>query len=138
MSSQEQRYPPSEEPALKAVRGYFEATNAHDGEAFQDTLNYPHTRLAAGGIRHWEQRPAPSPNFLAEVSKNTPDWHHSTLDEAKVVQSSRDKVHVALRFTRWDASGKALETHHSFYVVTNQDGHWGIQVRSSFLPYRQL
>ena len=59
------------------------------------------------------------------------------MDEAKVIQSSPDKVHFAVRFTRYNEAGGPLEVHHSLYLVTNVDGHWGIQVRSSFVPRRQ-
>ena len=54
-----------------------------------------------------------------------------------MVQSSADKVHFAVKFTRRDAAGNALEVHRSFYVVTNVEGRWGIQLRSSFVPTRQ-
>ncbi len=132
----EQRYPLAEGPAMEPVNGYFDAVNANDGSALQATLNYPHTRLAGGGIRHWDEPPAPR-DIASGLENATPGWHHTYLDEAEVVQSSPDKVHFAVRFTRYNEAGEPLEVHHSFYVVTNQDGHWGIQARSSFVPTRQ-
>ena len=132
-----QRHPPAEGPALEAVHRYFKGINAQDPAVYEDSLHYPHTRHAGGGIRHWEKPPPRGQDFLATLRQATPAWHRSTLEEATVVQSSPDKVHFVVRFTRYDKAGKALETHHSLYVVTRRDGHWGIQIRSSFVPTRQ-
>ena len=131
-----ERHPASEGPALAAVQAYFDAVNGGDGPAFHATLHYPHTRLAGGGIRHWEQAPAPR-DIGAGLRETTPGWARTELDEARVVQSSADKVHFAVKFTRRDAAGNALEVHRSFYVVTNIEGRWAIQLRSSFVPTRQ-
>lgn len=137
MADTEQRYPPAEGPALEAVKKYFDGINANDPVLYEDSLNYPHTRLAGGGIRHWERRPTRHHDFVAFIQQATPGWHHSLLDEARVVQSSPDKVHFTVCFTRYAAGGNALETHRSLYVVTKQNGHWGIQVRSTFVPTKQ-
>ena len=80
----------------------------------------------------------PNPNDIrAGLRKTTPGWARTELDEARVVQSSADKVHFAVKFTRRDTAGNALEVHRSFYVVTNIEGRWAIQLRSSFVPTRQ-
>jgi len=39
-------------------------------------------------------------------------------------------VHVAVDFTRYREDGSAIGRYFSLYVVTCQDGHWGIQVGS--------
>ena len=132
-----ERHPASEGPALAAVQAYMDAVNEGDSAAFHATLHYPHTRLAGGGIRHWEVPPEPR-DIRAGLRKTTPGWARTELDEARVMQSSPDKVHVAVKFTRRDAGGNALEVHRSFYVVTKIDGRWAIQLRSSFVPNRQL
>jgi hypothetical protein len=61
-------------------------------------------------------------------------WHHSAFDEREVLDGSDDKVHVAVRFTRYDEQGAALTSYQSLWVVTLVDGHWGIQARSTFAP----
>jgi hypothetical protein len=61
-------------------------------------------------------------------------WHHSAWVHRKVVQSSADKVHIDVRFTRYREDGSEIATYDSMYVVTLQDGHWGFQARSSFAP----
>ena len=48
------------------------------------------------------------------------------------MQVAADGVNVALRATRRDASGKALSTFDTYYLVTRDHGHWGVRARSSF------
>ncbi len=61
-------------------------------------------------------------------------WAYSRWVERRVAPSGPDKVHLAVRFTRYKADDSKLATYDSLYVVTNVDGHWGVQVRSSFAP----
>ena len=61
-----------------------------------------------------------------------PGWDHSAWDSIEIVQSGTDKVHVALQFSRYDANGNVLKTFETFHIMTNQDGHWGTQARSSY------
>jgi len=37
-----------------------------------------------------------------------------------------------VKFSRWRKDGSLLSTFETIYIVTLQDGHWGIQARSSF------
>ena len=57
-------------------------------------------------------------------------WDHSTLDLAEAVQVSADKVHFRVVFTRHTADGSPYTTAPGLYVVTNQNGHWGLQLQS--------
>jgi hypothetical protein len=52
----------------------------------------------------------------------------------QAIQSGPDKVHFAVIFVRYDASGKEIGKFPSLYVVTLKNGHWGVQARSSFAP----
>jgi hypothetical protein len=61
-------------------------------------------------------------------------WHHSVWDKREVIQSGKDKMHVAVQISRFNADGEKFGTYESFYVLTKQDGHWGTQARSSFAP----
>ena len=56
------------------------------------------------------------------------------VDRKDVIQSSDDKVHVAVQFTRYDRTHTKLATYQTLHVVTCVAGHWGIQARSSFAP----
>jgi hypothetical protein len=50
------------------------------------------------------------------------------------VQSGPDKLHFAVRFTRFREDGSPIASYESFYVVTRVAGHWGVQARSSYAP----
>jgi hypothetical protein len=61
-------------------------------------------------------------------------WDRSTLDLAEAVQVSADKVHFRVVFTRYGVDGAPITTTPGLYVVTQQDGHWGLQLQSVLPP----
>ncbi|MGD9644602.1 MAG: hypothetical protein AB7U73_02755 [Pirellulales bacterium] len=120
--------------ALAACDEFMDAFNQSDMTAWRRTLNYPHVRHAEGTVaisntpeeyqREWD---------FADFARRT-GWHHSRYDHKRVVQRGPDKAHVAVRFTRYRADGSKIATYDALYVVTKVDGHWGVQMRSSFAP----
>ena len=63
-----------------------------------------------------------------------PDWDHSAWEKREVIHSGPDKVHIDTRFIRYRADGSVLASFDSLYIVTKQDGRWGVVARSSFAP----
>ncbi|MFB3105910.1 MAG: hypothetical protein ACE1ZA_13455, partial [Pseudomonadales bacterium] len=61
-------------------------------------------------------------------------WDHSEWDTLEVIQVSSHKVHLAVAFSRYTATGEKLASYPSFYVVEKLDGRWGVRARSSFAP----
>jgi hypothetical protein len=51
-----------------------------------------------------------------------------------IVQADDTKVHVATTFVRLRKDGSEIASYDSLYVMTFQDGRWGIKGRSSFAP----
>ena len=129
MPSMPPRHPESEAPAREAIQRYIDAVNANDPNAYE-TLNFPHVRIQAG--LDWILWERPARRDSAVVKKATPDWHRSVLEEATVIHSSPDKVHFNAVFTRRDAKDRPVHRLDMIYVVTNQNGRWGIQMASSF------
>ena len=43
-------------------------------------------------------------------------------------------MHINTRFVRYRADDSVIGKFDSLYIVTKQDGHWGIKMRSSFAP----
>ena len=123
----------SDANAMRVLDEFLAAWNASDPHRLAATCNFPHVRIAGGKVTVWQ-----TPGEFEKGHRNSipleRNWHHSAWDHRKVVQSSNDKVHVALSFTRYDAKGSKIATYESLYVITNQDGHWGVQARSSFAP----
>ena len=125
--------PKAEADARKAMDLFMTMFNSRDAEAWSRTLNYPHVRLASGTVRVYQ-----SAEDFAREEKDYPKrlapWDHSSWESMSVVQSGRDKVHFAVTFVRYDASGKVIGRFPSLYIVTLQGGHWGVQARSSYAP----
>jgi hypothetical protein len=125
--------PKAEADARQAMDRFMTAFNSRNVEAWADTLNYPHVRFASNTVKVWPTRA----EFIRENATawdRIKDWNSSRWDSMQVVQSGKDKVHFAVKFTRFDKAGKVTEAFDSLYVVTLKDGHWGVQARSSFAP----
>jgi len=119
---------------LAAMDAFMTAFNARDEAAWVDTLHYPHVRIASGRVAVYADRAAmlDATDFAAFAEEN--DWDHSAWDDLRVIQSSPEKVHVAVNFTRYDAEGGVIGTYASLYVLEKLDGRWGVRARSSFAP----
>ena len=125
----------AEDEAMAVLDRYMEAFNARDEAAWAKTLNYPHVRIASGTVRVWqnEQEYTDYMDF-DRFAAQSGGWSRSQWDARTVVQKGEDKVHLTVGFTRFNDKGEKIESYDSLYVVTNVDGHWGVQARSSFAP----
>ena len=68
---------------------------------------------------------------MATTSSPT-SWRAPARDERTPIHVGPDKVHLKVAFSRWKADGSLIGRFETIYIVTRQDGHWGIQARSSF------
>jgi hypothetical protein len=124
-----------EEPsraALKVLDDFLAGFNAKDIRKFEATYNFPHVRLAAGRVTVLD-----GPSNRQEVFtglEQSIGWDYSRYDERKIIHCGPDKVHFAVRVTRYRKDGTPIQTFDSLYVVTRQNGKWGIQMRSSYAP----
>ncbi|HEY2071377.1 MAG TPA: hypothetical protein VGG48_17600 [Rhizomicrobium sp.] len=117
--------------AMTCLDDFMAAFNARDVAAFETTFNFPSVRLASGKLvilNKGDHRP--------EMFDKGPlaEWHHSGWDRRDVIHAGVDKVHIDTRFTRYRADGSIIGGFDSIYVVTNEAGHWGVKIRSSFAP----
>lgn len=117
--------------AQERLDAFMTAFNARDLKAFEATFNFPHVRFASGQvtvINPGHHKPEMfERGALAE-------WDHSAWARREVVHAGPDKVHIDTRFTRYRKDGGVIGGFDSIYIVTRQDGRWGIQGRSSFAP----
>lgn len=117
-----------------AVRAFIDAFNAQDHERLAGTLNYPHVRLANGRFLT-----VPDAADFAERSRKgkarleAERWDHTVISSLEVIHQSPDKVHVALTMDRCHADGTVYNRFDTLWIATEQNGHWGIQFRSSYL-----
>lgn len=117
--------------AMACLDAFMTAFNARDVKAFETTFNFPSVRLASGKLAIIEPGYHHPGMFDQGALK---DWHHSAWERREVIHAGEDKVHIDTRFTRYRADGSVIGGFDSIYVVTKEDGHWGVKARSSFAP----
>ena len=122
------------EAATGVMADFLAAFNARDEVAWADTLVYPHVRIASSEVVVYETRDdfldgMDLDRFAAETG-----WRYSTWDDMVVLQDSATKVHIQVRFSRFDADDALIASFDSLYVIARIDGHWGVRARSSFAP----
>lgn len=117
--------------AQERLDAFMTAFNARDLPAFEATFNFPHVRFASGAVT------VINPGYhKAEMFERgaLSDWDHSAWERRDVIHAGADKVHIDTRFTRYRKDGSVIGGFDSIYIVTRQDGRWGIQGRSSYAP----
>ena len=116
--------------ALAVVDRYLAALNARDTSGIRATFNFPHMRIGAHGVlkRYESAHDYDFNDFFKTTSKD--GWHHTRWDRTEAVFVTAGKAHVAVNFTRYRDDDSVIGHYFSLYVVTCQDGHWGIQFGS--------
>jgi hypothetical protein len=117
--------------AMACLDAFMTAFNARDVKAFETTFNFPSVRLASGKLAIIEPGYHHPGMFDQGALK---DWHHSAWERREIIHAGEDKVHIDTCFTRYRADGSVIGGFDSIYVVTKEDGHWGVKARSSFAP----
>lgn len=115
--------------ALQAHDRFMETWNTRDPLIWASSLNYPHVR------------PSSNPRFdlfdsAEDYAANTDfnqtlatGWRYSRWHSREVLQVSDNKVHIAGRWIRFDENDNPTISSLVTYVITNRDGHWGLQSR---------
>ena len=125
----------AEVTALQVLSDFLTALNAGNDQGLFDTLNYPHVRVASERVAIWRTREEAESSYMqAAADRIGSAWRRSEWDYRDVIQSSDEKVHLSVQFTRYDQENKPIASYRSLYIVTRVSGHWGIQARSSFAP----
>jgi len=124
----------AEAQALAVMDAFLAAFNASDVPAWADTLLFPHVRLASGRVVVYPDRQSFIESMDMAAFAAQTGWYYSTWDDMAVVQSSPDKVHIRVRFSRFDAEDALIASFDSLYIIEQVDGRWGVRARSSFAP----
>ena len=120
--------------AKSVASAFIRAFNDQDHDKLAETLNYPHIRLAKGyfhTISTKEDFITLSQNSQEALKKE--GWDHTVVESMEAVHEGDDKVHLAIKNHRIDKSGEIYNSFETLWIVTLNDGHWGIQFRSSYL-----
>ncbi len=115
--------------AMQVLDEYMAAWNKQDLEGWERTFQFPHYRLASGRMSVLEQ---PGQQDSKRLWQAIDGWHHSRWDQRRIVHAAADKIHVDTEFTRYRADGSRIGTYESLYILTKENGRWGVKLRSSF------
>jgi len=119
----------AEGEARAALAAFLSAWNAGDIKAVRATLNYPHITVGPGGQIIVAATPAEFQTDFARMRARE-GWHASRFDSFTLIAASPVKVHGEVVFSRYRADGACYGTGRVLYIVTEQGGHWGMQLRS--------
>lgn len=114
--------------AIAAVEIFTQAFNARDPEGMDASLHFPHVILADENLVVWKA-PGQLPAGFFEALAAT-GWARSTYHAKRAVLASPRKVHLLLEYSRDDAEGQPLSHHANLWIVTFEQGRWGVKQRS--------
>ena len=124
-----------EREATRAVENYMQALNNQDDSRLLDLLHLPHIRISGAGVKIYMSRKQLEDEYLAEFYERAgTEWDHTDLDSVEVLHISEQKVHLFIQWTRRRNDETAITTQQALWVMTEIDGIWGAQARSSFAP----
>ena len=115
--------------ARAALDEYFRAFNAEDNDALVAISNFPRVSIGRNGqVVVREEAADIETDFL--LLRQVEGWDHSTLDLVEAVQVAPDAVHFKVVFSRRKVDGAAYRTVPGLFVMTKQDGEWGLTLQS--------
>ena len=117
--------------AMKCLDDFMVAFNARDIAAWRQTFNFPSVRLASNTLAIIDES-YHQPEMFGRGALTV--WDHSAWARREVIHAGADKVHIDTRFVRYRKDGSETGGFDSIYVVTCENGHWGVKARSSFAP----
>ena len=119
--------------SMKVLDSFMTTFNSRDMKTWSKTLNYPHVRLAGGKVTVWSTQEEYAAEDIFERLAST-GWNYSAWLSREVILVSEDKVHISTVFQRYDKDHNPMKKYQSLYIVTKQNGEWGVQARSSLAP----
>ena len=117
----------SEMEARAALDRFLEAWNSADNNIIRKTVNYPYITHAPFGMVIANEPEQFNTDFDGLKKQG---WAGSTFDKITPGQSSDQKVNFEVEYSRLNATGEVISRGYMFYVVTNNEGRWGMQYRA--------
>jgi hypothetical protein len=124
---------PLAQAALAALDYYLETWNSRDPDRWATSLHFPHVRPGPGAFE-LSDTPAQYASRVDFKQTLATGWHHSEWTTRRVLHVSPDKVHAAGSWRRYTADDKPLVGSDITYIVTRQDGRWGVLSRFAAGP----
>ena len=119
--------------AMEVLDTFMAEFNARDMNSWSETLNYPHVRFSSGKVMVWDTKEDyASVNIFDRLAST--GWHYSAWVSRDPILVSKNKVHISTVFQRYDKNNQPIGQYQSLYIVTKEEGRWGVKARSSLAP----
>jgi hypothetical protein len=115
--------------AIACVEAFTERFNARDAEGMDGLLHFPHLILAGEKLTLWKTPGQLPPGFFDDLAAGT-GWARSTYHAKRVVLAAPRKVHLLIEYSRDRDDGTIISRHANMWIVTFEDGRWGVKQRS--------
>ena len=109
--------------ALNTLESFMDTFNSKDMNAWSETLNYPHVRLASGKVTVWDTKEDYAAIDIFDKLEAS-GWHHSAWVSREIILASENKVHISTVFQRYDKNNQPINKYQSLYIVTKENGKW--------------
>lgn len=120
--------PDPESAAIACIEAFTERFNACDPVGMDATLHFPHLILADEHLVIWKGPGQLAADYFDELAAT--GWARSAYHAKQVVLASTKKVHLLVDYSRDRADGTQISRHQNLWIVTLQDGRWGLKQRS--------
>lgn len=123
-----------EKEVMAVLDAFMAAFNAQDADAEERTYHFPHYRLASGDVRVLDAPGQETQALMRATYRRFKEfgWARSAWTRRKIIHLAADKAHVDTQFTRYRTDGSVIGAYDSLYILTKENGRWGIKMRSSF------
>ena len=119
--------------ALAALERHARTINDRDLAAYRKTMNYPFTYQNYNGvaltIANAEQVGVTAQPPWKIILQTDPDWLRTEFDRIEEVARSVSSVVFKVEFRRLCRSGTDDRSYQAIWIVTCQQGRWGVQFR---------
>lgn len=114
--------------AVACVEAFTERFNARDPAGMDGLLHFPHVILDGERLVVWKTPGQLPADFFEGLAAR--GWRRSTYQDKRAVLSSPTKVHLLIEYSRDGEGGAVLSRHANLWIVTFDNGRWGIRQRS--------
>jgi hypothetical protein len=123
-----------ERAVMAVLDAFYAAFNRQDARAEERTYHFPHYRLVSGRMSVFDAPGAETDSWMNGTYKTFREsgWDRTAWTRRRIIHISDSKVHVDTEFTRYRKDGSVLGRFESLYILTKEQGRWGIKMRSSF------
>ena len=120
-----------EQTARQVMEEFFRAWNTGEDAELRKVQNFPFVTIAGNGRAVIAMKPEEFTQNFPALRQNE-GWAKSTLDKIDVLPiAAPDKIHLVVTYSRYKADGSKYMTGETFYILTKQNGRWGMQLRST-------